>query len=86
MAKHRNPRTPAPLTKRQRSTVYRLNSEAWAVRGVQMFVVGLGAYLAICKGRGWPALIIACLLALYFNAYLPALPLWLEERRPSDDD
>ncbi|AEY69519.1 hypothetical protein AH2_0008 [Burkholderia phage vB_BceS_AH2] len=77
--------TAAEFTPKQRRTVHALHMQAFAVHGIQIFVVGLGVYLAIAEKRGWPAVIIAGVLALYLQAHLPALPAWLEKMRPDDE-
>lgn len=69
------------LTPEQRRIVDALNCQAWAVRGLQIFIVGLAVYLTVFDGRGWPAFIIGLLLAVWLQTQLPALPSWAEELR-----
>jgi len=42
----------ADLPSAKRSTVHSLLFQAFMVRGIQIFIVGLGVYLAIFEGRG----------------------------------
>jgi len=77
-------RTPPGLTEKQRREVAALNLQAWTVRGVQLAVVLLGAGLAVFDGRGWPAFVIGCALAVWMQTQLPALPAWAEKLRPDD--
>lgn len=73
------------LTAKQQRTVHELNLQAFSVRGIQAFIMGLASYLAMFEGRGWPAFIIGGLLALWMESSLPALPPWLDRMRPDDE-
>jgi hypothetical protein len=73
------------LTDKQKRTVGALILQAFAVRGVQVFVAGLSVYLAWAEKRGWPPIIIGGLLVAWIETQLPALPLWLDRMRPDDE-
>ena len=73
------------MTAKQKHTVGALILQAFAVRGVQLFVIGLALYLAIAERRGWPAVVIGGGLALWIESQLPALPLWLDKMRSDDE-
>lgn len=72
---------PPELTPAQRREIDGLVMQGWAVRGVQIFIAGLGAYLAYFEGRGWPAFLIGLALAAWMQTQLPAAPKWAEELR-----
>jgi len=72
------------LTPAQRREIAALLAQGYAIRGLQMFLVALGAGLAVFDGRGWPAFLIGLALAAWMQTQLPALPPWLEKQRPQD--
>lgn len=76
---------PPELTPAKRRTVAGLLLQAFVIHGVQLFVMGLGVYLAWAERRGWPPVVIAGGLALWMQTQLPTLPPWLERMRPNDD-
>lgn len=69
------------LTREETDELSALVIQGWAIRGVQLFIVGLGAYLAYFGGRGWPAFIIGCGLAVWLQTQLPIAPAWTDRFR-----
>lgn len=82
MAK-KDAQTELTAAQRREVTVLRLN--AFSMRGLQVFFVGLGAYLAAIDGRGWPSFVIGLGIAAWFQCLLPVLPRWLDKMRPPED-
>lgn len=72
------------FTESERREIAALSMQGGVVRGLQIFIIGLGAYLAVFEGRGWPSFVIGCGLALWIQTKLPILPAWLERLRPRD--
>lgn len=69
------------LNTEQKRVIHALMVQAWTIRTLQAFIVGLGAYMAAFDGRGWPAFLIGVALAAWFQTQLPALPEWAEKLR-----
>jgi len=72
------------FTPRQKREIDLLLAYARMVRGAQVGIAALGAYLATVENRGWPAFLIGIAIALWMQTQLPALPPWLEKQRPKD--
>lgn len=73
------------LSHKQRREVSTLKVNAYAMRGVQLFVIGLAVYLAIAENRGWPCIVIGLFLAAWFEAHLPTLPDWLAKLKEENE-
>lgn len=69
------------LTPEQKRVTQALLAQAWSIRVLQVFIVGLGAYAAFFGGRGWPAFLICVVLAIWFQTHLPVLPEWAEKMK-----
>ena len=69
------------LNTEQKRLIRALMVQAWTIRTLQIFIAGLGAYMAAFGGRGWPALLIGIALAAWFQTQLPAMPEWAEKLR-----
>ena len=72
------------MTPKQRKQVTALLAQAWAVRGVQLFIIGLGVYLAIWDKRGWPAVLVAAGCAAWLQTQLPPIPEWAKKLQQDD--
>lgn len=72
-------------TAKQRRELGGLLWQAGAVRGLQFFIVALGAGLAIFDGRGWPAFIIGAAFAAWLQTHLPRLPPWAQRIKDKRD-
>lgn len=70
---------PPVLTLEQQSELDSLVAQGHALRGVQIFIAGLGGYLAIFEGRGWPAFLIGLALAAWMQTQLPHAPPWAQQ-------
>lgn len=69
------------LTPEQNRVTQALLAQAWSIRVLQVFIVGLGAYMSIFDGRGWPPFFIGVVLAIWFQTHLPVLPEWAEKMK-----
>lgn len=69
------------LSTEQRRVVNALLVQAWSIRGLQIFIAGMGAYMAAFGGRGWPAFLIGLALAAWLQTQLPPLPDWAKKMR-----
>jgi hypothetical protein len=70
------------FTPDQQKEIAAIHLHIAGVRGMQLFIIGLGAYLAHYGGRGWPSFIIGVCLAIWMQFQMPVLPEWLEKHRP----
>lgn len=72
-------------TAKQRRELGGLLWQAGAVRGLQVFMVALGAALAVFDGRGWPPFIIGAVFAAWLKTQLPRLPPWAQRIKDKRD-